>query len=798
MFCIKCGAQIKEGAVFCTNCGAPVRKKPVQVQNVEPEPEAQPAPAPVYQETVQVQNMTPMQGPAPVQPQNMGTEQGQVPVQKPGPRKRKLGLILGLSIGIPMFLIIVLAIVGIFVIIPKLKEAAERFERENTAPYGELHDPENANSASGRDDGGNSSDTGNGADQGEGTGTDTGSGAGSGTASGGGIDTDNTAGSGEIATRTLMIYMVGSDLETETEQTYGGAATDDIYEMCEAIIPDGVNIILECGGSEDWVHPGVPDGEVTRFKIENGELLMLEKLGRTTMTCEGNLSDFITFASDNYPAENYTLILWDHGGGIPVGFGCDLLGDYYDSMCDYEIREELREAGIRFDSVIFDACNMCTLEMARALDGYADYMVGAESYVNGTGIYYTRWMSGLNGDPRAFCEKIVQDYMDENEEEGLIGSMSVIRLDYIPGVYEAYTDYMAEACDALTYGDYSTYYQARGNCGYYESNDSVDLITLATSYNNDYSTPLINAVVNAVVYTESDFAYGHGLMAYSPYDAYYMYEDGRKSFVELGYDSNIVDFYDGFMSRKLAYLGEEYVADYGGSWFDGDYSEEVEAAGGIAAEYDLPVVDCDQYYAAELSDELWENAYYISQGLLVELENDGGYLILGEDYNYTLDSEDRLALVDPQSWTYLNGNIAAYYCVDYYDDYNGTWAQTGYIPVTVNGYGAFLYVYYDNEIPYGTIQGYSFYDYETETEYDEIYTLDADDEIDLLYQYLNIDGSYYYDTIGEPFRAGDCELDFAEIDLEEYNTLGWYAVYDVYGNSYTTEMVYLGSNSAFK
>ncbi|MBR1860337.1 MAG: zinc-ribbon domain-containing protein [Lachnospiraceae bacterium] len=697
------------------------------------------------------------------------------PDPQPAPPKRNLGKILGLAIGIPVGVLTIIA--GIIIAIVVYRKNNYYFP--NTPTNGVVN---------GRDDNGespaNSGTSGNGGNT-----ADPGS---TGTSENGGSNLPPAV-SGDLAKRTLMIYMVGSNLETETDEYYGGAATDDIYEMCAAELPDDCNIILECGGAHTWVHPDVPDGEVTRFKIENNDIVELEKLGRVTMTREGDLADFISYAAGNYPAENYTLILWNHGGGIPVGFGSDELGDEYDTMCDYEIRGELQKAGVKFDAVIFDACNMCTLEMARALEEHADYMVGAESYVNGTGIYYTNWVEMLGGDARSFSEKIVQDYMDMNEKDGLIGSMSVIRLDYIDDVYDAYINYISEAGSALSAGDYATYYQARGNCGYYEENDSVDLITLATSYNNSNSTPLINAVVNAVVYTESDFVYGHGLMAYSPYDAYYMYYLGRESFVELDYDESIIDFYDGFISRRLAFLGDEYVGAYGGSWYVEDFETEVASAGGVASEYELPVYEGDYYYYLDISDELWDTFYYISQTLWVE-RDDGSILLLGEEYDYKVDSNGRLALVDPHAWVHVNDNIATYYCIDYYEDTElGVWAQTGVIPITVNGTGALLYIYYDNDNPSGVVEGYSYYDYDTGEESDTIYGVNMEDEFDLVYQYLDAEGNEYYEPAGDPFNAEEIRLQYLTIDLDEYTTLGYYDIVDVYGNLYSCEPQYFGS-----
>ena len=792
MFCTKCGAKNDDRATFCTNCGAPLRK----AETSTPQPTETPQPA-ATQPTATPQ-MQPVQQAAPAYEQptaaftqqaatyaQPGTQQTYAqPVHQP-PKKKNLGKILGLSIGIPVGALVLIA--GLVVLITRWN--ASRIQYSNQ-PANNGHIAANGGSVNGTSGHSNSGHSGNdGDDINNGNG---GSASTSNTASGSYqlAEPDENIISEDNATRTLMVYIVGSDLETD-----GGYASADIAEICDADLPDNVNIVLECGGSLEWENNKIPDGEVTRFKVENGDIVKLEELGEISMTRPGKLSDFIKFSRDNFPANNYTLILWNHGGGIPVGFGCDELGDYYDTMCDYEIRAELAEANVKFDAVLFDACNMCTLEMARALEGYADYMVGAESYVNGTGMYYTSWLSSLDGDPRAFSEKIVQDYMEQNRENGLIGSMSVIRLDYIDLVYDAYVNYLAEATEALDYGDYSNYYQARGNCGYYESNDSVDLITLATSYNNSYSTPLMNAVVNAVVYTESDFVYGHGLMAYSPYESYDMYDEGRQSFVELGYDSDIMKFYDNFVSRELAYFEGDYSGYSSADWYYDDYNEEAAEVTQTMSGYELSLVDMGNYYAVDAPQELWDNLDNISEAVLVQLED--CYWMMGQEYTYTTDDDGNLALVNPENWTTINGQTVTYYCIDYYDDGEGNWAQTGIVPILINGEGALLYLYYDNYNPYGVVQGYSNFNYETEEEGDDIYGIGMDDEITLVGMYMDENFDVFYQVDSEPFNAEEIQIGYSDATYlyENYYMYGYYEAMDVYGNAYQTEFEELGDRS---
>lgn len=750
MFCTNCGTKIDDKAKFCTNCGVKIESVSPYTVSVKPgdiseNPKEQTSSAPGEQQAVQA--------PEPSYEQQVAQASGNLSGAGNKPyKKTNIGLIIGLAVGIPVTLLVILVVSSIGGIAKYLQKVEEMENSQHAIEEYEDPDPNGILES-----------------------------------------LDRTT-----ARRTLLIYMVGTDLESpdpdeyedDEDEYYGGAATEDICEICDAYLPDNVNIVIECGGANDWVHPDVPDGKVSRFMVEDHEITMLQNLGKTTMNRPGDLADFISFGEEYFPAENYTLVLWGHGGGIPAGFGNDQLGDYYEVLEDFEIRDELENAGVKFDAVIFDCCNMCTLEMARALDGYADYMVGAESYVNGIGIYYTEWLESLNGDVRSFCEKIVKDYMKDSNNNGMVASMSVIRLDMMDEVYQAYIDYLTEAKDLIDDGDYVSYFQARGNCGYYETNDSVDLITLATSYKNDYSTELINAVVNSVVYTESDFSYGHGLMAYSPYESYDLYEYGRESFERLNYDSAITDFYDSFMSRRLAYLGEDDIKEYAGDWYIPDYENETDYS--ASENYEIELIEGDSYHSVEISDTLWDNIMSVSLSVFVE-ENDTRYFDLGRDYTWRIDDNDRFALLDPEKWFYVNGEQVTYYGTSFYEDYDtGEWTQMGMIPALINGEECALYLYNDNENPDGEVWGYSHYNFETDVEEDDFEYVEDDDLIQIVRFYCDENFNYEYVPADEVVKGKDLKIEYKEINLDDYSTFGYYNFEDIFGDTYYSDSAYLG------
>ena len=124
--------------------------------------------------------------------------------------------------------------------------------------------------------------------------------------------------------------------------------------------------------------------------------------GRRSYTAA--LTRFLDFARENYPAESYGLILWDHGGGPMVGFGMDTAYKG-DGLTLPELREALEQSAFKDDSKLewlaFDACLMASLEVAALLSPYARYMIASQEALPGYGFDYaflkSLSSSGLTG-----------------------------------------------------------------------------------------------------------------------------------------------------------------------------------------------------------------------------------------------------------------------------------------------------------------------------------------------------------------------------------------------------------------
>ncbi|MCL2399007.1 MAG: clostripain-related cysteine peptidase [Defluviitaleaceae bacterium] len=262
----------------------------------------------------------------------------------------------------------------------------------------------------------------------------------------------------EIATtakpHTIMIYMNGSDLESEI-----GAATTDLIEMLESgLNSQNANVVIFTGGTKYWQNDVIPANECAMWKIEDGEIFEIKRVGLLNMGDPDTLADFINFSIANFPAEKYGLILWDHGGGAIAGFGHDEKFDYYDegSLTLAEMDYAFNKAGLsgqKLEWLGFDSCLMATVEMAIVSAQYARYLVASEDLEPGDGWDY-KFLALLNQNPQAcgyiLGKEIVDTFIDfYGPDSDEILTLSVVDLNKVQQIMDAMGQLMEQCSDKL-------------------------------------------------------------------------------------------------------------------------------------------------------------------------------------------------------------------------------------------------------------------------------------------------------------------------------------------------------------
>lgn len=111
---------------------------------------------------------------------------------------------------------------------------------------------------------------------------------------------------------------------------------------------------------------------------------------RVDMANPKTLSEFVQWGMKNYPAENYFLVISDHGNGWQGAVQDESAGTWMKLPVIAEgLADAQRATGKKLDVLGFDACLMASTEVAHELKDAATYLVASEETEAGTGWPYT-------------------------------------------------------------------------------------------------------------------------------------------------------------------------------------------------------------------------------------------------------------------------------------------------------------------------------------------------------------------------------------------------------------------------
>ncbi len=222
----------------------------------------------------------------------------------------------------------------------------------------------------------------------------------------------------KLALNTVLIYMCGADLESEN-----GLASGDLEEIASVSgQTEDTNIVVEAGGASSWASTYssvINKSYLNRFHLSNKGYVKDEQITKASMGLSSTLQSFLEWGIQTYPAQNYGLILWNHGGGM---WGVCYDENYKDnSLYDNEVVSAVTGArntlGItdKFKWIGYDACLMGLQDVAEFNSPYFEYMVAAQESEAGYGWDYDTWVDNLfAGDDyptifKAICDGFITD-----------------------------------------------------------------------------------------------------------------------------------------------------------------------------------------------------------------------------------------------------------------------------------------------------------------------------------------------------------------------------------------------------
>ena len=258
-----------------------------------------------------------------------------------------------------------------------------------------------------------------------------------------------------------------------------------------------------------------------RFEVQGEAFVLADQQESASMGEADTLGGFLQWGVENYPADKYMCLLWNHGGGSVTGVCFDELYSY-DSLDLDELALGLSMAGVQFEAVGFDACLMSSLETAAAIAPYARYMIGSEEIEPGTGWDYNAWLSYLYANPTAtgldLGITVCDSYMSkcETADSQEMATLSVTDLSVIPQLVASFDsmavemkgvaedpDLLQPFMQAITKAE--NYGGNNENEGYTNMVDLGDLVRLSTDVLTGTSDQVLADLADAVKYKVGGF-----------------------------------------------------------------------------------------------------------------------------------------------------------------------------------------------------------------------------------------------------------------------------------------------------
>jgi hypothetical protein len=268
---------------------------------------------------------------------------------------------------------------------------------------------------------------------------------------------------------TFMVYMAG-------DNNLSAAGDNDLGEMRKVGSTADVNVLVQFDNAGNK--------GTRRFRVLKGGKDLVQSLNETDCGDPNVLLDYIKWARENYPAERYALILWNHGGGWEpsdidtiaqdvraMGYGsresversssplgraffrptwkrilglsnaqeraiCSDDGSGH-SLDTIELGKVLEKTsgllGKKLDLLGMDACLMSNLEVAYQAQPYVEYIVASEESEPNEGWPYDALLPLLVNNPglktAAFASHIVRAYCQSYIDMGNPNDVTQAALD---------------------------------------------------------------------------------------------------------------------------------------------------------------------------------------------------------------------------------------------------------------------------------------------------------------------------------------------------------------------------------
>lgn len=266
--------------------------------------------------------------------------------------------------------------------------------------------------------------------------------------------------SGSTADWTFMVYLDGdNNLES--------FAIDDFMEMAGVGSNSDVNIVVEMDRATGYSDTYGNWTDTRRGLVGAGSVpdqTWGTSIGEVNMGDQSTLTDFISWGMSNYQADNYGVVLWNHGGGWNSIASDNSSGDL---LTANEVSGAL--AGFSgIDLIGADACLMGMVEFADQISNSASVFVGSEQNEPGDGWSYDTILADLTANPTWTAAQLGTAIVNRyGESYGGAQTLSAIDLSMMDSLSTATSQLATTIMNNATSYDISQLRTYRDNSAYY-------------------------------------------------------------------------------------------------------------------------------------------------------------------------------------------------------------------------------------------------------------------------------------------------------------------------------------------
>ena len=244
----------------------------------------------------------------------------------------------------------------------------------------------------------------------------------------------------ETARRTVLIYCAAQNSLGVSGTYYKSAWTEDSLELAAGkhFISDDDRLLVFI---DDAYHP-----RLYRFRADATPELVWQWGYDANSANPATFKDVLLRVKERFPAEEYGLSMWSHADGwipssntnyskartlptlSPLSFGIDV-GQNGNMITDQapnnnglgaqmnitDMAVAIRESGLHFTYIFFDACLMQCVEVAYELRDVTDYIIASPISIAAAGAYYTHMLERgfFSANPTDIAKTYYEDVTSE-------------------------------------------------------------------------------------------------------------------------------------------------------------------------------------------------------------------------------------------------------------------------------------------------------------------------------------------------------------------------------------------------